>query len=406
VEKRFTFPAPGVSVTPMSLDDTTIRDLIDFHDAHGVLSFYVGHTPERAADPQPAAPIEIRNQVKALRADLLSRDGDTTKAVDKRLDEIQPEIDRLVDPRQHGRGRALFVGVDSGRTERVALQIPFRERVVHHDSAFVRPLVAAHDEGRAAGVLVVSRQGCRLLRWSVGEVQELETWTFETGDLSRQKSGPTPAMPQHPGHGTDHKERHEERVDENRHRFLRQVAEEAEQAAKEHTWDRLVLSAPPKMRDEVSGLLHQDGYRLLVAEQAWEEAAPHEIAEHAFPLLRSVHLDREKELVDTALERALGGNAGAVGLRNVCAALNEGRVSRLLFREDLQLEGYVSEEGTLHPRVEGVTAASDLELTRQPLFVERMIEKAVSTSADVTPVNVDVAAALDDHEGVAALLRW
>jgi peptide subunit release factor 1 (eRF1) len=390
----------------MSIDDTTIRDLIEFHDEHGVLSFYVGHTPDRAADPQPAAPIEMRNKIKALRADLERRDGDVLKAVDKRLEQLQPEIDRLVDPREHGRGRALFVGVDSGRTEHVALQIPFDGRVVHHDSAFVRPLVAAHDEGRAAGVLVVSRHGCRLLRWSVGEVHELETWTFETGDLSRQKSGPTPAQPQHPGHGTDHKERHEERVDENRHRFLRQVAEEAETAAKEHTWDRLVLSAPPKMRDEMSGLLHEDGYRLLVADQAWEDSAPHEIAESAYPLLRSVHLDRERELVATVLERALGGNAGAVGLRNVCAALNEGRVSRLLYHEDLQVEGFVSEEGTLHPRVEGVTAASDLQMTRQPLFVERMIEKAIATSADATPVAREVAGPLDEHEGVAALLRW
>lgn len=391
----------------MSLDDTTIRDLIDFTDEHGVLSFYAGHTPAQAADPQPTAPIEIRNQIKALKAELAERDGETAKAVAARLDELGPQIDALVDPKAHGRGRALFVGVDRGHLQQVALQIPFRERVVHHERAFVRPLVAAHDEGRAAGILVASRSGARLLRWAVGEVTELETYTFEpSGDLSRQKSGPTPDMPQHPGAGVSHKEMFEERLGEHRHRFLRQVADEVSQRLKEHGWDRLVLAAPPKMRDEVNDLLTQDGYRVLGADQVWEEAPPHEIADGVWPLLRSVHLDRERELTEAAIARALGGQAGAVGLRNVCHALNEGRVSRLLYRADLEIEGVVSEEDTIHPRVEGVAAEADLGFTREPLFVERMIEKAVATDAQVTPVDPEVAAELDGHEGVAALLRW
>lgn len=391
----------------MSLDDTTIRDLIDFTDPHGVLSLYAGHVPEQAADPQPTAPIEIRNQIRALKADLAERDGETAKAVAARLDELGPEIDRLVDPRSHGRGRALFVAVDSGRVERVSLQIPFRERVVHRERAFVRPLVAAHDEGRAAGVLVVSRHGARLLRWAVGEVTELETYTFTPGgDLGREKSGPTPDQPQHPGHGTPHRERFEERIDEQRHRFLRQVADQIEQRRGEHGWDRVVLSAPPKMRDEVSELVAGNGYRLLVAEQAWEDASPHEIGEAVWPLLRSVHLDRERELADAAVERTLSGQTGAMGLRNVCRALNEGRVAHLLYRADLEVEGVVSEEGTIHPWVEGPAAEADLEFVREPLLVERMIERAVATHAEVTAVEPEVAASLDEHEGVAALLRW
>ena len=391
----------------MSLDDTTIRDLIDFTDEHGVLSIYAGHTPSQAADPQPTAPIEIRNQIKALKADLAAGDGQTAKAVEARLDALGRDIDELLDPKASGRGRAMFVGVDSGRIERVSLQIPFRERVVHHERAFVRPLVAAHDEGRAAGVVVVWRAGARLLRWAVGEVTELETYEFTpSGDLARHKSGPTPAQPQHPGHGVDHKERFEERIDTQRHRFLRQVADEVLQRTKEHGWDRVVVSAPPKMRDEMSDLLGEDGFRLLLAESAWEDAAPHEIAEAAWPLLRSVHLDRERELTELAVARGLGGNAGAVGLRNVCRALNEGRVSRLLYRADLEVEGVISQEGTLHPRVEGPAAAADLEFTREPLFVERMIERAVATDAEVTPVDPEVAGPLDDHDGVAALLRW
>jgi stalled ribosome rescue protein Dom34 len=146
--------------------------------------------------------------------------------------------------------------------------------------------------------------------------------------------------------------------------------------------------------------------RVLMAEQLWEDSPPHEIAEAAWALLRSVHLQREQERAELAVDRALGGHAGAVGLRHVCEAINAGRVSHLLYDDQLELEGFVSEEGTLHPRVEGVIAQSDLELRREPWFVERLLETAIRTSAAVVPLNEDAAALLGEHEGVAALLRW
>jgi hypothetical protein len=393
----------------MSLDHATIRDLIGFTDEHGVLSFYAGHTPAQAADPQPTAPIEIRNQLKQLKADLARRDSALASAVERRLDSLDGEIDRLLDPKAHGRGRALFVGVDSGEIATVALQIPFRERVVHHETAYVRPLVAAHDEGRSAAVFVASRSGARLLQWNVGEVEELETYGFELGDaqLADVKSGPANANPQNPQHSVAHKDRFEDRIEENHHRFLRDVAEQVVGRVNSEGWDRLVLSGPPKIRDAARSLLpSNNGLRVLVAEQQWEDAAPHLIAEQAWPLLRSVHRDRERELVATAVERALGGNAGAVGLRHVCDALNEGRVAHLLYDDQLQISGFRSDEDTLHPRVEGPLAQSDVRMHREPLFVERMIEKTITTSGSVTPIDPEVAGELEAHEGVAALLRW
>jgi peptide subunit release factor 1 (eRF1) len=393
----------------MTIDERTIRDLLGFSDPAGVLSFYVGNTPQKAADRQPTAPIEIRNQLKQLTADLAARDPDRGKAVERRLGKLSTAMDTLLDPKAPGRGRALFVGVEAGRTESVALQIPFRDRVVLHDSAYVRPLVAAHDEGREAGVLVVSRAGARVLQWSVGEVAELASHVFEVADdvVAREKAGPSPANPSDPHHGYVNKERFEDRIDVNHQRFLKEVAEDVAAHASRHGWDRLVLSGPPKVREVAKELLHGlNGVRVLVADQAWEDAPPHVIAEHAWPLLRSVHRDRERELVAAARERALSGGAGALGLRNVVAALNAGRVEHLLYDHDLAHDGYVASDGTLHPRVEGYAAQSDMEFTREPLFVERMIERAIATSAAVTPIEPEATDGLAEHEGTAALLRW
>jgi peptide subunit release factor 1 (eRF1) len=393
----------------MTIDETTIRELIGFSDPSGVLSFYVGNTPEKAADRQPTAPIEIRNQLKSLTAELGAHDPSRAKAVERRLGKLSTDLDHLLDPKAPGRGRALFVGVETGRTETIALQIPFRERVVLHDTAYVRPLVAAHDEGREAGVLIVSRAGARVLRWSVGEVEELATHGFEVSEdiLADEKSGPSPANPTDPHHGYVNKERFEDRIDVNHQRFLKDVAEDVLGHAKEHGWDRLVLSGPPKVRESAKELLPTgNGLRVIVADQAWEDDAPHEIADHAWPLLRSVHRERERALVDQALERALAGGAGAVGLRHVTQALNAGRVDHLLYDAESVQEGYRAEDGTLHARVEGFAAQTDQTFTREPFLVERMIERAIETSAAVTPVAPEATDALGAHEGVAALLRW
>ncbi|WP_052664923.1 VLRF1 family aeRF1-type release factor [Nitriliruptor alkaliphilus] len=396
----------------MILDDERIRDLLRFDDESGVLSFYVGITPDRAADPQPTAPLELRSRIKALKADLEGRDPDLAKRVESRLAALGPELDRLVDPHAHGRGRALFAGVASGRTETVSLQIPFADRVVHHEGVYVRPLVAAHDEGRAAGILNVGRDSVRVLSWSVGEVEEVASSLFEVEDdvMARDKSAPSVGNVGHPWQGRADRDSFEARLDENLHRYLKTVVDEVMDLVAQHGWDRVVVAGNAKLRDEVAAMVRDadtKGVRVLVAEDTFDTTAPHEVAERVWPLLRSVHRQREADLVDLAIDRGLGGNQGAVGMRRVCDALNEGRVRHLVYASDLQVEGYRSSEDTLHPRVEGVVAGSDqLSLTREPLFVERLVEKAIATGATVTPVEDGEAGPLQAHEGVGALLRW
>lgn len=392
-----------------TIDQATIRELLELQDERGMLSFYVGHVPSQAADPQPTAPIELRNQVKALRSRVKDGDRELAQAIEARLRTLDGTLEQLVDPKQPGRGRALFVGVASGEQHQVSLQLPFRERVVHDDTAYVRPLVAALDEGRAAVIVVVSRAGVRVLRWATGDAKLTEEARFEPDeDLFRdESSGPSTSNPQRAMYARSDREGYEERVAEHRHRFFKQVLDDVVQRAEAEGIDRLVLSSSPKLRDEVRDLLHpHEGLRVLVTDQSWESAAPHEIAAHAWPLLRSVHAERERGLVHAARERALAGGPGALGLRHVCEALNSGRVEHLLFDDELVLEGFRSSEGTLHPRIEGQAAQAELTFERDPLFVEHMIEQALKTKALVTPLGPEAAEALVADEGVGALLRW
>ncbi len=394
----------------MTLDETTFQNLTGLRDEVGVLSFYVGITPDQAADPQPKAPIEIRNRIRELRQRVRDEGPhDRWKAVDDRLDAISGDLDWLLDAKGHGRGRALFVAVADGRTERIALQMPFRERVILHESPYLRPLVAAVDEGRPAGIVVGHRKGTRLLEWKYGEVEQLASHGFELTDaqLADIKSGPSGTNPQHPGSGHVNRDSFESRIDENLHRFLKNSATETGETAEKRHWDRLVVAGPTKIRQELRDLLSvNNGTQVLVADHTWEEAAPHEIAAQAWPILRSIHEQREERLVAQALDRALSGGAGAVGMRNVLNALNKGRVAHVLFDNELAVEGYSTKDGSLYATVGGPAAQAGFEMHPEPLLIERMVEKVMEMGGSVTPLEGEAAQHLHEHEGVAALLRW
>lgn len=388
------------------LDEELLRSLLAFEDPQGVLSLYVGFTPERAADPQPTAPIELRNQIKELLQHLDDSRPDRARAVAERVDELGDDLGGLLDPKAPGRGRAMFVAVGDGRRETVSLQMPFAERVVWRDRAFVRPLVAAHDEGRAAGILVVNRGGVRILEWAVGEAEELESREFEVTDamVADIKSGPSADNPQLPQEGLVNRERFEDRIGENRRRFLKGAIQDLVSLAAERGWDRLVVAGTPKIRDEVHAQLSGgNGPEPVLADRSWEGEAPHEIAQQAWPLLRSLRRERELELVEQARERALSGGPGTLGLDDTLGAVNQGQVAHLLFSSHVEAEGFVSAAGTVHAWVDDVP---DLELEPEPLLIERTVQKVIALGGQVTPVDGEAAELLDDHGGVGALLRW
>lgn len=392
----------------MAIDEKTLKNLIGFEDVEGVLSFYAGFTPDQAAAPQPTAPIEIRNQVRDLRQRIRDEGRhERWQAVESRLDKIESEIENLVDPRAHGRGRAMFVAVSDGRIEKVSLQMPFKDRVIYDDTAFVRPLVAAHDEGRAAGIVVAHRRGTRILEWSVGEADLLASEDFEVGDaqLADVKSGPSGRPGAHQ-EGNVNRERFEDRIDENRHRFFKSTVDQAVELAKERGWDRIVVAGTPKMRVELKNAFPDNGFALLEADHAWETESVSQVAEQAWPILRSMHRQRELALVAQAKDGALSGGHGALGMRNVLKALNEGRVRHLLFQSELEAEGYVTSEGTLHDDVSGPAAQAGFEMKPEKLFVEKMLEKVIEMGGSATPCDEEASDALVEHGGVAAILRW
>ena len=395
----------------MELNDATFRQLLDLEDPVGVLTVTAGFVPGTDGD-QDATRIDLHNQLKDAQARLDEQGRtDRARALDKVASQLGDDLDGMLSPRSSGRGRVLVVGLSDGDRRHLSVQVPFENRVVVDDRAFVRPLVAAIDEGRPAGIVVGTRNGARVLEWTLGGTRQLADLDFELTDaqLADYRGGPVEPNPSRGQQTASHRERFDDRVDENRHRFLKEVAATVASMTQERRWDRVVVAGSDRIRDELAQLLDgHNGHEVLSAgDSTWDGLSEGRIAQEAWPLLREVHRTREQRLVDHAVEVANSGGAAALGPRRVCDAANVGRIDHLLFTSDAELVGQVAEDGTLHDDVHGAAAQAGLQMTREPHLVERLVEKVLSMGGRVTRIDgAEAGQSLATHQGLAALLRW
>jgi hypothetical protein len=390
----------------VTLTEATIRELLAFTDEQGVLSFTTGRVPSQASATTATASLELRNQAKTLVAEVKAFDEPRARMIQERLDGLGRDLDWLTNPTATGRGRGLYVGVATGEQVRVSLHVPLVDRLVYNERPYVRPLVAALDAGRSTGIVIVTNDKVRTLTWALGEAAEQDSVVFTPSDdvSARERKGPSGAASgaDRGPSGTSHKEQFEDRMDENRHRFLKATLETVVESFKSQNIDQLVLSCSPKLRDGVRQLLEPSGLVVLQVDAAWNDTAPHTIAEAMWDVVSGARRQREQDLVDQVLSRGLSGGTGALGVAAVCEALNDGRVERLMYDTDMMIPGYIDpESGRLYANDDGTAG-----LRSERYFIERLVGAALLTKAIVTPLSQEAAAPLGPYDRVAALLRW
>ena len=383
-------------------------DIVRLGNSFGVLSVYVDADPREQASRRPAWVVAAENGLDEIRA-RVKADGDREHwtALVETLERLEPELAALLDPRQPGRGRALFAAIGGEEMRRVTVQMPLVDRVALDDRADVIPLLVALDRGRPAGLVVVSQTAVRVLEASLGAVEELTTIQVEP-DASdwREMRGPAAANPALAQHSAAQRDRFERRVDDRRSRLLEGAALELERERAQRGWDRLVLAGDPRVTQPFEQVLGTDHVDLAVVDRTLNSVTAAEVAEALAPDLEQVNARREARLVDRARDAALAGGAGALGLEEVLTALEDGRVEHLLFDPGRRYPGARAPDGRLVP--EGVVPAgvAQDELVPAPSLVGHLVERALETDASITPLSTAGVEALAEHDGLAACLRW
>jgi hypothetical protein len=369
----------GATALPSGL---SIDELLDWRPDFGVVTVCVGVDP---ADRSEGWLTELRKELKAAVEG--GDDGhDRGRALTATAQRVLDRFDEEELP--SGRCQIGFCEATDGHRARdiwtTAQMDGFGTSASYGDRPRLTTLLKLLDEGAAVGVVAVSAERIHLYGWNLGALEQIHDWEAELFMLDwRERKSKKPAnLSRTQGASASGRDQFDQRLEHNRARFLEETGRLADEEARKQGWRRLIAFGDPEhFRELAEGV--GKGTEVELAEEVnviSEERG--KVLERVNGAIGKGNQRRELELIDAAVEGArTPGGHGALGLTDVQRSLNEGRVEHLIFDADTQ----------------------DVELADAE---DEVVERALRTSAKVTPVESDAADRVREQGGVAAILRY
>lgn len=353
------------------------RALIEWRSPLGVVSAYLRFD---AGDRSQSWRAELHNQVGRLRGAVEDADHERRMAVlattDRLLARCEDEKSR---PPPRGEAGFLEVAEREGAERWWATAIPPTATMVSlAEQAMVAPLVDLSRRGEGVGVALVSSERIRLLRFAEGELDDIEEMeiTLWISDWRERKSSSSRDPGRAQGVNSSGRDQHDERLDHNRRRFIKESGSLAGERLRERGLDRVVAFGPAKDVEEFDGGLRSTGVRLEAVGDADLISSPTDrLVDAVAEAVDRLAAESDRRLAERALGK-MAGAPGATGIQETEAALEEGRVEHLLF------------DPAIGDRA------------------EPLVRGALAGSAGVTVARDGVAELLEPAQGVAGILRY
>jgi hypothetical protein len=340
-----------------------IRSIDSITDPLGVVSVYVDR-PEPGGSRLVRA-VALAGRLRKLEADVeAGGDGERAAAYRRCMQRIRPTLARMLDGRSPG--RALYAPLSGEEVYEIAVGLPVGVTAALEETAYVRPLVAAYDEGRPAGVLVADGPSVQLFSWRMGSVDEVGEYRFAgSGGRWRQEGA----------------------------QIASGLAGEVRTIALERGWTRIAVAGDGRLAHVLARSAAPHGCEVSMVTNQVLGLGPRGIAAAVGVDLHEAQRRYESWLVERVV---------AAALRDHSAVLGPGRTLRALDRRQV---GHLVLDGERDYRWSGALAtpgAGDWP-RRDP--AEELIERALHAGAEITPIEGAARMGLTGADGVAAILR-
>jgi hypothetical protein len=355
------------------------------------------------ANTYRGAAIDIDNRLVGLERGVMA-DGSpvVAEALSDTLRRIAPVVERLLDPSSSGRGRVLFASLSNRELTLVSSAIRVNNRVVLESTPFIHPLLELIDEGRPAGVLLISARSADLLDWRLGYLHRVSHVRVGPALAYGERSGAIVANASRAQQSAPTRERDARRERATHRHFVDQVAEEAARLAGARDWERILVAGDRRLTrpltDALPTWLSQNA--VLDSRHLTHVDGP-VLATAVADRLASERAERHLALARRIRDAAQGAGRGALGLTEVLAALNHARVEHLIYDPEIHYTGALGEDDRPLASSESVSIA-----VQESRLTERIVERSLLTAARITPLDAGAAETLADAGGIAALLRW
>ncbi len=398
-------PEPRDRDNSSTIGPADLRALAERRDPLGILSVYVDADPGAHDSDRRPWETELDVRMRDLAAEV-KRDGprERWQAFEQTRERVAALLDTAASPATSGRARVVFASLSDAWTAHDTFQLATTTEAILDQSPRIRPLVKLFRDGAPAGAVIVSRDAIEMVEVRLGYPERLGGPGFEgAAPDSREKKGPAAGNPARAQQTAPQRDRHEHHVDDRRERFLASAAATVADMAASRGWDELLLMGDPRLAGVVEDNLAagSSGPRVSLLDINPGGLTDDELAAWMRGELAGLRSARRRERVQAVIGAAVQGRAGVTSADEVLVALAEGRVEALLYDEDVVLHGTRLPDGRL---VALERAPAEIGAGEEPLLIERMIEMALATEAEVVPLSGTESDGLE--QGVGAALRW
>jgi hypothetical protein len=270
------------------------------------------------------------------------------------------------------------VAAKGGREEWFDVQAPPVGTCVRYAaSPHLPPLVRVLDQAPKAGIVALSNDYIETYEWYFGTLSPIDSFELEYfGDDWRERKAKLADV----SHGTttsaSGRDQFDQRMDENRNRYLTQSGYEVSKLKRKREWDIVICFGPEICHHHFVKNYPEDPPRLVGSADLVHHPIQ-DVADHANRCIAEIEAEREAELVRRATELTYNGRA-ALGVQQILECLEMARVEHLVYNAAREFDDQL----------------------------EELVGRAISTGASVTPVEGGRAEPLAEHDGVAAILRY
>ncbi len=373
----------------------------------GILSLYMDIRPEQLQNN----PLGLRYKSLIAQARASIDDRNALKL----FDAVVADIGKLLEnnySRPRGRGLAIFAAPKKFSPKRDRA-VKYEKFLVYHlpeapadtlawgTTPALTPLLIQLDEHEPTGVVLADRRRARFFIYYMGEAAE----------YSISEVDETPPKTKALGWGAHN---HEQWLEEQYRKHLRNIAAFTEMIAKKAGWKWLVLAGPDEIPAELSRYLSKTLKDKLLAPTALSlDATYNDIRDKVAPLVQEAEAREETQILETfvgEMERESG--RAVAGLADTTLAAQQARIGVLIFPPDLRYAGWQCQscgglmaDLTAAPPEQCVYCGGPLKEIPDIVTVAALQTLNLGGHVEVVR-NKENQAVIKTHGGIGALLRY
>lgn len=368
------------------IDETELRTLAQFQAEVPILSVYLDVDPTRHTTEEYL--LSLRNMLKQAEEGASPED----------IQAVQRYFEHEYD--WSGRGVAVFSCQAADFWRVYVLPIPVASGVMVARRPYVSPLAALLDTYERYGVVVVNREGARVILFHLGEPVTEESFVGE--EVRKLKRGRGSSAGAERRGGAPSGSRHMEEV---AMRNLRQAAQMVERFWRQHAPRRLILAGAEPTLSQFRALLPKALQEAVVGAMSVDPGeSDRQLRERSLQVLHRVEEEREAAMVEAVVTAAAKGREGTLGLDDTLSAAHEGRIRTLVILRDFHAPGYrCTSCGYLSAQNPGTCPFCGGTFAEIPDAAEAVVTKVIEDGGEIEVVDHHP---LLEPVGIGALLRY